>query len=77
MDHLIQAQTEAVTMKMTKMVKKERNQWIKTNHQLMPDHQNMAAVLKTIQNQLNLKMKTNTATMNLSGQPIKIMVQNH
>jgi len=43
----------------------------------MPDHPNMAAVQKMIQNQLSLKMKTNTATMNLSGQPIKTMDQSH
>ena len=64
-------------IKMTKMVKKERNQWIRTNHQLMPDHPNMAAAQKMIHNQLSLKMKTNSVTMNLSGQPIKTMDQNH
>ena len=43
----------------------------------MPDHPNMAAAQKMIHNQLSLKMKTNSVTMNLSGQPIKTMDQNH
>jgi len=76
-DHQTQAQMEAVMIKTIKMAKKERNQWIKTNHQLMPDHQNMVAVLKMTLNQLNLKTKINTAMMNLSGQQINKMVLNH
>lgn len=68
---------EAVMIKTIKTVKKERSQWTRTSHQLIQDHPNMAVVLKTIQNQLNQKMKINTATINLFGQPIKTMDLNH
>lgn len=63
-------------MKNKTMVKKEKNQWIKTNHQIQ-DHQNMEAAQMMILNQLNLKNKTKWSMMNLYGQLISKKDLNH
>ena len=48
-------------IKTIKMAKKERNQWLKTNHQLMPDHQNMAAVIEDDSESVESENEMNTA----------------
>jgi len=75
-DHSTLTQMMVTMIKNKTMVKKEKNQWIKTNHQIQ-DHQNMVAAQMMILNQLNLKNKTKWSMMNLYGPLINKKDLNH